>query len=66
MINFNKLKFGLNLLVVAPLAAGIAVINTSLCTVAQTIDNSVEASGQLPENAVRFSISSTQIPAAAF
>ncbi|PSB33475.1 hypothetical protein [Chlorogloea sp. CCALA 695] len=67
MINFNKLKFGLNLLVVAPLAAGIAVINTSLSTVqAQTTNNSVETSAQLPENTVQFSISSTQIPAAAF
>lgn len=66
MIDFNKLKFGLNLLVVAPLAAGIAVISTSLSTVAQTIDNSVEASAQLPENAVQFSISSTQTPATAF
>lgn len=67
MIDFNKLKFGLNLLVIAPLAAGIAVINTSLSTVqAQTINNSVEASAQLPQNAVQFSISSTQIPAAAF
>lgn len=67
MIDFNKLKFGLNLLVVAPLAAGIAVINTSLSTVqAQTINNSVEVSAQLPENTVQFSISSTQIPAAAF
>ena len=66
MIDFNKLKFGLNLLVVAPLAAGIAVISTSLSTVAQTINNSVEVSAQLPQNAVQFSISSTQIPAAAF
>lgn len=67
MIDFNKIKFGLNLLVIAPLAAGIAVINTSLSTVqAQTINNSVEASAQLPQNAVQFSISSTQIPAAAF
>ena len=66
MIDFNKLKFGLNLLVVAPLAAGIAVISTSLSTVAQTINNSVEASAQLPESTVQFSISSTQAPAAAF
>ena len=67
MIDFNKLKFGLNLLVIAPLAAGVAVISTSLSTVqAQTINNSVEASAQLPENAVQFSISRTQIPAAAF
>lgn len=67
MIDLNKIKFGLNLLVIAPLAAGIAVINTSLSTVqAQTINNSVEASAQLPQNAVQFSISSTQIPAAAF
>lgn len=62
MIDFNKLKFGLNLLVVAPLA----VISTSLSTQAQTINNSVEASAQLPENPVQFSISSTQAPAAAF
>ncbi len=67
MIDFNKLKFRLNLLVVAPLAAGIAVISTSLSTVqAQTMNNSVEASAQLPENTVQFFISSTQVPAAAF
>ena len=67
MMDFNKLKFGLNLLVIAPLAAGIAVISTSLSTVqAQTINNSVEASAQLPQNNLQFSISSTQIPAAAF
>jgi hypothetical protein len=67
MIDFNKIKFGLNLLVIAPLAAGIAVISTSVSTVqAQTINNSVEASAQLPENNLQFSISSTQIPAAAF
>ncbi|MBA2748854.1 MAG: hypothetical protein H0U45_08960 [Tatlockia sp.] len=67
MIDFNKIKFGLNLLVIAPLAAGIAVISTSVSTVqAQTMNNSVEASAQLPENNLQFSISSTQIPAAAF
>ncbi len=66
MIDFNKIKFGLNLLVIAPLAAGIAVMNTSLSTQAQTINNSVEASAQLPQNHLQFSISSTQIPAAAF
>lgn len=67
MIDFNKIKFGLNLLVIAPLAAGIAVISTSVSTVqAQTINNSVEASAQLPENNLQFSINSTQIPAAAF
>jgi hypothetical protein len=66
MIDLTKLKFGLNLLVVAPLAAGIAIISTSLSTQAQTINNSVKSSAQIPENNLQFSISGTQVPATAF
>lgn len=61
------IKFGLNLLVAMPLAAGIAIVSTSLSTVqAQTINNSLEASAQLPNEIARFSVGSTPIPAEAF
>ncbi len=61
------IKFGLNLLVAMPLAAGIAIVSTSLSTVqSQTINNSLEASAQLPNEIAQFSAGSTPIPAEAF
>ncbi len=59
----TKIKFGLNLLLVAPLAASMAII-TSLSTVqAQIPSKSVEAPAQLAEETAHFFINSQPIPA---
>ncbi len=63
-----KIKCGLNLLFVAPLAVGFAFISTGTSTAqAQTIqNNTVEYSTQLPEEITQFSISNQLTPAETF
>lgn len=63
-----KIKCGLNLLFVAPLAVGFAFISSGISTVqAQTTqNNTVEYSTQLPERITQFSISNQLTPAETF
>ncbi len=61
MVAIAKIKFGLKLLAVAPLAASIALVSTSLSTVqSQTLpSNSVEESAQLTGEIAQFSINNS-------
>ncbi len=66
MFAIAKIKFGLNLLAVAPLVIGIAIVGTIPTVQAQTINNNTEESTQLPDKVAHFSAGNTSIPAEAF